>query len=431
MILSWLEKAFFAITLFVATGAVLPLILQDSSVGPDPDGSAAIRAIWTGIYLFAGLLFAVRWQEVRPLLARQKWLVALLLLAALSVLWSVAPATTGRRAIALVGTTMVGLLLAARLGVDGTLRLTGQALLAVAILSLFFVVALPHLGIATGVHEGAWQGAFNHKNQLGLRMALGGLTFFVLAREGGRRSWLWWIGFALALLLLYKSRSASALVVLSATIAAYGILRVARLDYRLLLAVIIFLGLFAAGTGYWLINNYEAVLAALGREPTLTGRTLLWVVVLGEIRDRPWLGYGYGGYWLGWQGPSSFVWQFVGWMPPSAHNGYLDVVLDLGIAGLVTAMVGIGGALAREVAGLRSARTPMQRWPVLFLLMYLVYNSVESILVRRNNLLWILCVAVAAGARAGAQPSAVADSRLSVPQPLDPEGSLRHATSTG
>src|SRR5690606_33883518 len=212
---------------------------------------------------------------------------------------------------------------------------------------------------------------------------------------------------------------------------AYGIVKVARLDYRLLLALVIILGLSAAASGYWLLSNYEAVLAALGRDATLTGRTLLWVLVLGEIRERPWLGYGYGGYWLGWDGPSAFVWQAVGWMPPSAHNGYLDAVLDLGLVGLVIAMAGIGGVLVREVRGLRSARTPAQRWPVLFLLMYLVYNSVESILVRRNNLLWILCVAVAAGARAGAQPSAVADSRLSVPQPLDPEGSLRHATSTG
>jgi len=292
------------------------------------------------------------------------------------------------------------------------------------------VIALPHLGIATGVHEGAWQGAFNHKNQLGLRMALAGLTFLVLAREEGR-SWLWWTAFALALLLLFKSRSASALVVLTATMAAYGIVKVARLDYRLLLALVIILGLSAAASGYWLLSNYEAVLAALGRDATLTGRTLLWVLVLGEIRERPWLGYGYGGYWLGWGGPSAFIWQAVGWMPPSAHNGYLDAVLDLGVAGLVIAMVGIGGVLMRELRGLRSARTPAQRWPVLFLLLYLAYNSVESILVRRNNLLWILCVAVAAGARARTQPSTAELTRLSIPQPVDREGSLHHATSAG
>src|SRR5690606_779150 len=250
-----------------------------------------------------------------PLLARQKWILALLVLAGVSVLWSVAPAVTARRAIALVGTTMVGLLLATRFGVDGTLRLTGHALLWATVFSLLFVIALPHLGIATGVHEGAWQGAFNHKNQLGLRMALAGLTFLVLAREEGR-SWLWWTAFALALLLLFKSRSASALVVLTATMAAYGIVKVARLDYRLLLALVIILGLSAAASGYWLLSNYEAVLAALGRDATLTGRTLLWVLVLGEIRERPWLGYGYGGYWLGWGGPSAFIWQAVGWMPP-------------------------------------------------------------------------------------------------------------------
>ena len=428
MILSWLEKPFFAVTLFIATGAVLPLLFEGSGVGPDPDGSGGIRAIWTGIYLVAGLLFVARWREVQPLLVRQKWILALIVLAAVSVLWSVAPAVTARRAIALVGTTMVGLLLAARFGVDGTLRLTGQALLAATVLSLLFVAAFPHLGIATGVHEGAWQGAFNHKNQLGLRMALAGLTFLVLAREGGR-SWLWWIAFALALLLLYKSRSASALVVLTGTIGAYGIVRVARLDYRLLLALIIILGLIAAASGYWLINNYEGVLAALGKEPTITGRTLLWVLLLDEVRRRPWLGYGYGGYWLGWDGPSAFIWRVVGWMPPTAHNGYLDAVLDIGVVGLVIATVGLGGVLVRELRGLRSARTAAQRWPVLFLLLFFAYNCVETILLRRNNLLWILCVAVAAGAGARAVPlPAVKLAGASTAEGLDRESGLHHAT---
>ena len=38
---------------------------------------------------------------------------------------------------------------------------------------------------------------------------------------------------------------------------------------------------------------------------TLTGRTELWATVIEMIREHPWFGYGYSGFWLGWDGESA------------------------------------------------------------------------------------------------------------------------------
>lgn len=395
---SSLEKPFFVLILFLASEALLPLLLLGPSLSnvPYADTSATLQAIWTGIYLIAGVLIIARWREVRECLAGQKWLVFLLGLAIASVLWSAAPAVTARRAIALVGTTMVGALVAVRFGLEGTLRLTAQALLAAAVLSVLFVVAIPHLGIATGVHEGAWQGVFVQKNRLGRMMALASLAFFLLGRADAR-AWGWRIALALALLLLYKSQSASAVVISVITAAAYVLLRILRIDYRLLAAASIVLGLITIGAGYWVSQNFEAVASAVGRDATLTGRTLLWLVLIAEISNRPWLGYGYGAFW---SARSGSVWQMLTWKPGHAHNGYLDALLDLGVIGLGVAMLGLASVFLRELRGLRSSRSPVDAWAVLFMVLYFIYNIVESALLTRNNLFWMLCVAVAVSSRA-------------------------------
>jgi O-antigen ligase len=124
---------------------------------------------------------------------------------------------------------------------------------------------------------------------------------------------------------------------------------------------------------------------------------VLWTLAVGEVAKRPWLGYGYGAYWLGWAGPSASIWQLLAWSPPHGHNGYLDTALDLGAPAVVLAILGVGRVLLRRLWRLRSASSPIDRWSVLFLILYLVYNCVESGLLTRNDLFWILCVAVTTG----------------------------------
>jgi len=55
-----------------------------------------------------------------------------------------------------------------------------------------------------------------------------------------------------------------------------------------------------------------------------------------HIRLSPWVGSGYGAYWVGedatWS-PSHVMMQLLYFYPTEGHNGYLDVINDLGAAG--------------------------------------------------------------------------------------------------
>jgi O-antigen ligase len=96
---------------------------------------------------------------------------------------------------------------------------------------------------------------------------------------------------------------------------------------HLLVGGALFLAVFAA-----FIDSSGVLVRMLGRNPTLTGRTDIWKAVL-SFHTNPIIGTGYDSFWLG--GRIEKVWQIIGYKGISqAHNGYLQVYLELGIIGV-------------------------------------------------------------------------------------------------
>jgi O-antigen ligase len=69
----------------------------------------------------------------------------------------------------------------------------------------------------------------------------------------------------------------------------------------------------------------------MGKDATLTGRTGLWKLLL-EMNQSPWLGAGYESFWLGER--LQKIWAIHWWRPNESHNGYLEVFMNLGWAGI-------------------------------------------------------------------------------------------------
>src|SRR5437762_2930278 len=69
----------------------------------------------------------------------------------------------------------------------------------------------------------------------------------------------------------------------------------------------------------------------MGRDTTLTGRTLIWRQVLRMTVD-PLFGAGFESFWLGER--LEKFWRIYWWHPNEAHNGYLEVFLNLGWIGV-------------------------------------------------------------------------------------------------
>src|SRR5262249_49646648 len=87
--------------------------------------------------------------------------------------------------------------------------------------------------------------------------------------------------------------------------------------------------LLAVGFG---VEMKAAVAGAVGRDPTLTDRTKIWAFLL-SMKTNPLLGTGYESFWLGPR--LQWFWQHAGFgFINEAHNGCLEVYLNLGIIGL-------------------------------------------------------------------------------------------------
>ena len=98
----------------------------------------------------------------------------------------------------------------------------------------------------------------------------------------------------------------------------------------------------------------------LGKDVTLTGRTGIWSAVTDSIAKRPLLGYGYQAFWLGLEGESYRVILTVSWVLAQAQNGFLDVMLEMGVAGLVIVLFVFGFAFRDGVVCLLRSRNDAQ-----------------------------------------------------------------------
>jgi O-antigen ligase len=138
-----------------------------------------------------------------------------------------------------------------------------------------------------------------------------------------------------------------------------------------LLALVLFLIGFGTSAPFLGGANISIFTSSLNRDNTLTGRTEVWEDVLPAMRARPLLGYGFGSFWTDARRALYLI--------PTAHNGYLDILLQLGEVGLVFYAVWLLSC-ARQLHRALSQDYDWASLAICFLIMGLVYNATESAL---------------------------------------------------
>jgi O-antigen ligase len=149
--------------------------------------------------------------------------------------------------------------------------------------------------------------------------------------------------------------------------------------------------LLVGGVAMAVSVNVEAALELVGKDTSLTGRVPLWEFLLDQARERPWLGYGYSAFWLGWTGPSEFVSHVTGgWYPSHAHNGLLNLGLQLGLTGVVLFLLGMASAVHRALRSLRDGPPAGGVFSLSMLSLLLLTSISESTILTHDSLFWLL-----------------------------------------
>jgi exopolysaccharide production protein ExoQ len=370
-------------------------------------GSSGQQIAYYGIYALTLILLAPWWQSSIMLALRDKTLWVLMTIALASTVWSGNPGITLRRSFALLLTTVFGVYLARRFSLKAQLRLLASCLSLAALVSLFLALALPRYGV---YGTQGWCGIYSHKNSLGQFMCLSAVIFLILVLEGSIPSWIAWLGLGFSVSLLWQSHAKTALIVFVIIAVILPVYRGLRSHYILAVPWAIISIIVAGSTLLWTLDSLEPIMGAIGKDATFTGRTKIWELVIMEISQRPLLGYGYGAFWLGWGSESEEIWlTLYDWRGTlsHAHNGFLQLCLDLGLLGCWIFILGFVRNLLRAIAWLRSHKTAEGLWPLTYLTFLILFNLTESTLVTRNSLFWVLYVSVSFSILSGSQEAEV------------------------
>ncbi|HWG21593.1 MAG TPA: O-antigen ligase family protein [Terracidiphilus sp.] len=262
---------------------------------------------------------------------------------ALSMAWSDDPMVAFKRWIKAVGDLVMVLLVLTDVDPEMAIkRMYKRTAFVLLPLSVLFILYYPSLGVSYDPtdHVTMYTGVATFKNLLGvLCMACGlsSLWSWIGAHQDRalphRRQHLiaHGISLLLAIGLVVRADSMTSLssFVLAGSVMVASTWKWVRRKPQALIATVVTV---IAGAGFALfLDTGGSLLQELGRNPTLTGRTKIWQAVLAQ-HINPLIGSGFESFWMGNRMQS--VWSLSQVGIQQAHNGYLELYLNLGWIGL-------------------------------------------------------------------------------------------------
>ena len=319
-----------------------------------------------------------------------QWASALALFTICSTLWSQDAITTARRSAAFALATLFGLYMASRFQIRRQLLLLISSMVALALSTAVLAIFAPSIGLeASTGHFGNWQGVFTQKNACGRAMVFA--TAALLSLRGALVVRLECLSLFLFVLVMSGSRGAWMIegIVLVCYVALCALKRFRPTSRPLLLFGSGMVMVFAT-VAAWIYFPFIAEI--VGRDSTLTGRTAIWQQVWVAVLKHPILGYGFAAFWQGMKGESYNVILALRFVVFHAHNGFLEVWLELGAAGLLLFFLSYLRAWSKLWSILRSEEMGDAYWMVFVLILVAVYDLDENTLLPFNGLFWILYV---------------------------------------
>ncbi len=296
--------------------------------------------------------FVIHRRQLVPL-AFRSWLVfAIPILATLSWAWSPVPSAALRFGAMMTLGSLVSVYVAARFAPHEIIR------------AVFFAGFFSVLEVAPAIFDFGNKGPWGEKNIFAVRMVVVMLTAMATAYNKHEIPWLRLLAFPLipiCFIFIVIAQSATSLVFASGSVLAmttiwlfwsrFSRIRHLRTTFMLMLT-------FGALTALYILANtgtegiYENFLNSLGKDSTLTGRTMLWDAADRIVRERPMLGTGAEGFWVWNRGDAQTLLELshkTAGTKFSFHNSYLEMQVHFGYVGLVLTYMVVGWCLWRSV----------------------------------------------------------------------------------
>jgi exopolysaccharide production protein ExoQ len=377
--------------LLLTSGAFINLIVdENTNLATMSKGDEHAQLMWGLIDCVVVVVCFFYGRQLVRVASRQPFILAFVGWATLSLMWSNDPQLTMRRIIGLICTTALGFFLGMRFETKALLRMLAWVLAFGVIANIVAAVLFPSFGVMSNL-DGAWRGIFSHKNELGRTMGIALIVFTCLLWESrqNRSVYLVLLSLGVALIVLSQSMTSIIVTVLTLSIGFYRRLRLRPAQTVAFLAMVLLAG-FAATLS--LRGRMDSVFAILGRDSSLTGRIPVWQLSAAAVLRHPLLGLGWDAFWLSAEGDT--IRSLVGWDVPHAHDGFLEMSLNVGVIGLVLFLACNFDCFRRAVRYANQPSNPFRFWPLLFYTYTFLFFFTEAPPVDRHTLMFILFCAV-------------------------------------
>ncbi|WP_406229015.1 O-antigen ligase family protein [Pseudomonas siliginis] len=309
---------------------------------------------------------------------------------AASISWSSEPMLSFKRFIALLSVVFFAGFIAWRYSIERIAFLFGCVIGAAALVGLIFAVIRPDIAfISGGIRDGAFRGVFAEKNAGARLNAIAILLLLPMIRQRNPMAMLYGL-FALIAIGLAQSATAIALIVAGTASYAYFITLIRLRINRSLLAFTAATLVFFLLCGV-LYANYSMLLELVGRDPSLTDRTLIWELLQPLIDAQFLKGYGFGAFWASADADAFITrWGYIG----NAHSGYVETLLNGGLIQLIALLLMFAQTLSkryRAITADQSAR--YQACALVIIGLFVVTNYVAYVIPNyRSGEFLIFCV---------------------------------------
>jgi len=364
--------------------------LEPARVITSPDqyleGSPLDRLVLTGLLAAGLMVLLARGRRAGTFLRANGPILLFFLYGAVSVLWSDYPDVALKRWTKALGDIVMVLVVLTDPDPSAAVkRLLARSGFLLVPLSVLLIKYYPELG--QGYNPWTWgaysTGVATGKNGLGLVclvFGLGSLWRFLEVLHSGERPLITGpliAHGAVLVMVLWLFGKADSATSLGCFLIGGGLIGVMSLPglarertaVHLLVVGIVSLCLFGL-----FLDSDVGLVQAMGRDTTLTGRTALWDQLLRMPVDSLF-GAGFETFWLG--GRLEKFWRAYWWHPNQAHNGYIEVFLNLGWIGV--ALLGFVMAWGyRNVVGSLHRTPELGKLRLAYFVVAVLYNLTEA-----------------------------------------------------
>jgi len=335
------DVSFFLFLCFAFFGTSMPFQARNYDVQQIGSSNLINQVVYTLLFVISAISVLPKFNQLVELIKKERFLSLFLLWCTLSVIWSDYSFIAFKRLFQFY--TIVIICLAVLLhhnSLSAIMKHFKVLLSFYLVITLIAVLTIPGASDPTSY---SWRGLTPSKNLLGQSALISILIWFNSIRQGNLLNKLISVFMLIiSLILLFGSLSMTSISVFFIIVSLAILFKIERsLFYKLGIGNSYSIMIFIA-VGFTLLVTYYAapeVLSTLpesfGKDATFTGRTELWNDIFQEAKNQFILGHGFNSFW-GINNPNLYyLYQKYIWLPNQAHNGYLDILIDVGIIGLL------------------------------------------------------------------------------------------------